>query len=80
MRYSFKAAASVLGLILAAASASLGSEDAQATATPHLTAPEIDPTPTGPCCKVCKKGKACGNSCIARDRICHQPPGCACDG
>jgi len=32
------------------------------------------------CCKVCSKGKACGDSCIARDRICHLPPGCACDG
>lgn len=30
------------------------------------------------CCKVCQKGKPCGNSCIARDRTCHQPPGCAC--
>lgn len=32
------------------------------------------------CCKVCRKGKACGNSCIARHLTCHQPPGCACDG
>lgn len=32
------------------------------------------------CCKVCTKGKACGNSCIRRDYQCHQPPGCACDG
>lgn len=32
------------------------------------------------CCKVCKAGKACGNSCIAKDKKCHQPPGCACDG
>lgn len=32
------------------------------------------------CCKVCSKGKACGNSCIARDKQCHQPRGCACDG
>ncbi len=32
------------------------------------------------CCKVCKKGKACGNSCINRSYTCHQPPGCACDG
>jgi hypothetical protein len=31
------------------------------------------------CCKVCSKGKACGNSCIARDRACRQPRGCACD-
>jgi len=32
------------------------------------------------CCRICRKGKACGNSCIARNRTCHQPPGCACDG
>ena len=36
--------------------------------------------PSGECCKVCTKGKACGDSCIARDKDCHQPPGCACDG
>jgi len=35
---------------------------------------------TPQCCKVCKKGKACGDSCIARDKVCHQPPGCACNG
>lgn len=34
----------------------------------------------GACCKICHKGKACGDSCIARDRVCRQPPGCACDG
>ena len=32
------------------------------------------------CCKICRKGKACGDSCIARDKDCHKPPGCACDG
>lgn len=32
------------------------------------------------CCKICRKGKACGNSCISRSYTCHQPPGCACDG
>lgn len=42
-----------------------------ATATP-VYAPR-------PCCKYCSKGKACGNSCIARNKVCHQPPGCACD-
>jgi hypothetical protein len=31
------------------------------------------------CCKTCRKGKACGDSCIARDKQCHKPPGCACD-
>ena len=34
----------------------------------------------GACCKICRSGKACGNSCISRDKVCHQPPGCACDG
>lgn len=30
------------------------------------------------CCRVCKKGKPCGNSCIAVSKTCRQPPGCAC--
>lgn len=45
------------------------------------TAPAITPavelSPT--CCRVCSAGKACGNGCIARDRQCHQPAGCACN-
>lgn len=32
------------------------------------------------CCRVCRTGKACGNSCISRDRTCRQPRGCACNG
>jgi len=32
------------------------------------------------CCKICSKGKACGNSCISPSRQCHRPRGCACDG
>lgn len=32
------------------------------------------------CCKICKKGKACGNSCISKNKDCHKPPGCACNG
>ncbi len=31
------------------------------------------------CCKVCKAGKACGDSCIAVDKVCHKGKGCACD-
>lgn len=31
------------------------------------------------CCKICSKGKACGDTCIARDKVCHVGPGCACD-
>ena len=32
------------------------------------------------CCKICRKGKACGNSCISRSKTCHKGKGCACDG
>jgi endonuclease YncB( thermonuclease family) len=31
------------------------------------------------CCMICRKGKACGDSCISRKKTCHKPPGCACD-
>lgn len=27
----------------------------------------------GGCCRVCRKGKACGNSCINRNYTCRQP-------
>lgn len=58
---------------LAAASVLLSSS------TPLLSA--CDSTPTdGGCCRVCRTGKACGNSCIERSRTCHQGPGCACNG
>lgn len=32
------------------------------------------------CCRVCRTGKACGNSCISRNYTCRQPRGCACNG
>lgn len=30
------------------------------------------------CCRVCKAGKPCGDGCIAADKTCHKPTGCAC--
>jgi len=32
------------------------------------------------CCRVCHKGKACGDGCIAKQSLCRQPVGCACNG
>ncbi|MDA7429854.1 hypothetical protein PGB28_15420 [Primorskyibacter aestuariivivens] len=32
------------------------------------------------CCKTCRKGKACGDSCISRSKTCRVGNGCACDG
>lgn len=37
------------------------------------------PTESAECCKICRKGKACGDSCISRDKTCRKGPGCACD-
>ena len=31
------------------------------------------------CCKVCTKGKACGNTCISASYTCHKGRGCACN-
>lgn len=36
--------------------------------------------PPPACCRVCVRGKPCGNTCIARTRECRSPPGCACQG
>ena len=35
--------------------------------------------PSEQCCKVCVKGKACGNTCIKAEYQCHKGRGCACD-
>lgn len=50
-------------------------------------APPASPPPPRPpncrprseCCKVCSKGKACGNSCISASYTCHKGRGCACN-
>ena len=45
--------------------------------------PGRSPSTTEPakmCCKVCRKGQACGNSCISRRYTCRKPIGCACNG
>jgi endonuclease YncB( thermonuclease family) len=47
--------------------------------TPTAGAGADEPQSAGTCCKVCRTGKACGNSCISQAKTCHKPPGCACD-
>jgi|GEM_PF-6180732 len=32
------------------------------------------------CCKICRNGKACGDSCIPWNQTCRHKPGCACQG
>lgn len=80
MKATFKVCASVFGLVLAMATASLGSSpDAAAVVTIPATERLGSEVPMA-CCKTCTKGKACGDSCIAKNKDCHQPAGCACDG
>ena len=38
-----------------------------------------DCVPRSQCCRVCARGKACGNSCIGRRYTCRKGRGCACD-
>jgi LysM repeat protein len=45
---------------------------------PAIAAPTaVRAQPARACCKVCRRGKACGDTCIARDKTCHKEPGCA---
>lgn len=50
------------------------------TLAPAQAYPTQPPAPARSCCKVCSGGKACGDSCIARNKTCHKGQGCACDG
>lgn len=34
----------------------------------------------GSCCKVCRSGRACGDSCISSSKSCNTRGGCACNG
>jgi hypothetical protein len=34
----------------------------------------------GKCCKICKTGKPCGDTCIASSDQCTKGAGCACSG
>lgn len=56
----------------------------RSAAPPNQSAATFESEPEAPvqqqCCKICHKGKACGNSCISRAYTCHKGPGCACDG
>lgn len=45
-----------------------------------ITCTTFDATGAQQCCKICTKGKACGDTCIAKDKVCHKGPGCACNG
>jgi hypothetical protein len=56
---------------VALAAAAIGTEP------PRVT--PLECIPREQCCKVCHKGRACGNTCIRADYDCHKGQGCACN-
>lgn len=51
---------------------------ASSAATPS-TARRVTAKEDG-CCRICRRGKACGDACVPLSSECHEPPGCACQG
>jgi hypothetical protein len=68
-------------IVFAATSIAAGSQSIQVRKSFfELVGPAATRVEVGACCKVCTTGKACGDTCISRDKICHVGQGCACDG
>jgi hypothetical protein len=47
---------------------------------PELNLPVLTADTPKQCCRVCRRGKVCGNGCISQERQCTKEPGCACGG
>ncbi len=45
---------------------------------PALAHERVPKKSAGACCRVCTTGQPCGDGCIAIDKSCRKPPGCAC--
>lgn len=56
-------------------------QESQESITEESRQEELEPLPplAKDCCRICRTGKACGDACIAAERTCHKPPGCACN-
>ncbi|SLN24367.1 hypothetical protein PSM7751_00821 [Pseudooceanicola marinus] len=86
MRKGFRTAAMALvlagGILPGVGALAQGAAVQPPAPTPLARLTDLLPAPALPaaCCKVCRKGKACGDSCISRSYSCHKGPGCACDG
>ncbi len=65
--------------VLAAGPAGAADDKSMLPRSWQILLPEPPSAVQAACCKTCRKGKACGNSCISRAKTCHKPPGCACD-
>ena len=69
-------AATVL-ILLVAAPLTQASADQQRW-LPHLNLPVLTADTSKQCCRVCRKGKPCGDGCISTKKQCKAGAGCAC--
>jgi hypothetical protein len=74
-----------------ALSASVAADRYQSVANPSLSGVETlfqqigrgestTPTVSQACCKICRTGQPCGDTCISREKMCRVGAGCACSG
>lgn len=50
----------------------------QQPSTPLLGLPALTADAPKQCCRVCRKGKPCGDGCIGASKQCKKGQGCAC--
>lgn len=67
-------------LILVPSPTSVPARSIPSTWHPTTILSPSSPSRAQVCCKICTTGKACGDSCIGRDKMCTKPLGCACNG
>ena len=66
----------VLALHLSGCADTVAGSDSEANESEDI---RPEPQANGVCCRVCSKGVACGNTCIAAGNTCHVGAGCACN-
>ena len=69
------AQAVAVALLLVAAPSGIARADQAPVVTPLPTSTAQAPEQ---CCRVCRKGKACGDACISATKQCKKEHGCAC--
>ena len=50
----------------------------QQRSAPRLGSPVLSADASKQCCRVCRKGKPCGDGCISATKQCRKEQGCAC--
>jgi hypothetical protein len=65
-------------LILAAALLAIPHLEARADQAPAMTRPLSTAEAPAQCCRICRKGHACGDACISATKQCKKEQGCAC--